>query len=100
MRSGRIVSYQDGDVIVLGSVAAGAEISAGGSIHVYGSLRGRALAGVGGNTAARILCRRLHAELLAIDGFYMTAEDMDPAWLGQSTQARLDGESLVLSALD
>ncbi len=100
VRSGQIVSYPDGDVIVLGSVASGAEVSAGGSIHVYGALRGRALAGVGGNAQARILCRRMHAELLAIDGLYMTAEDMATERIGHSVQARLDGESLVLLPLD
>ncbi len=100
VRSGQIVSYPEGDVVVLGSVASGSEVSAGGSIHVYGALRGRALAGVGGNAAARILCRRMHAELLAIDGLYMTAEDMPPERIGRSVQARLDGESLVLLPLD
>jgi septum site-determining protein MinC len=100
VRSGQTVSYPDGDVIVLGSVASGAEVSAGGSIHVYGTLRGRALAGGGGNRTARILCRRLHAELLAIDGLYMVADDMPAEWLGRPAQARLDGESLVLLPLD
>ena len=100
VRSGQIVSYPDGDVVVLGSVASGAEVSAGGSIHVYGALRGRALAGVGGNASARILCRRMCAELLAIDGLYMTAEDMPAERIGRSVQARLDGQSLVLLPLD
>jgi len=100
VRSGRSVSFPDGDVVILGSVASGAEVSAGGSIHVYGALRGRALAGVGGNPSARILCRRMNAELLAIDGFYLVADDMPAGRLGQSTQARLDGETLVLLPLD
>ena len=100
VRSGQAVSFADGDVIIMGSVASGAEVSAGGSIHVYGTLRGRALAGVGGNRAARILCRRMHAELIAIDGFYMTADDMPAERVGQSIQARLDGESLVLLPID
>ena len=100
VRSGRQVSFPDGDLVILGSVASGAEVSAGGSVHVYGTLRGRALAGVGGNRAARVLCRRLHAELIAIAGIYMVADDMPAARLGQSVQARLDGERLVLSALD
>ncbi len=100
VRSGRQVSFPDGDLVILGSVASGAEVSAGGSVHVYGTLRGRALAGVGGNRAARVLCRRLHAELIAVAGIYMVADDMPAARLGQSVQARLDGERLVLSALD
>jgi len=100
VRSGQSVSFLEGDVIVLGSVASGAEVSAGGSIHVYGALRGRALAGLGGNPGARILCRRLNAELIAIDGYYLVADDIDAGHLGQSRQARLDGESLVLHPLD
>ncbi|WP_419731121.1 septum site-determining protein MinC [Lichenicola sp.] len=100
VRSGQAVSFADGDVIIMGSVASGAEVSAGGSIHVYGTLRGRALAGVGGNRAARIMCRRMCAELIAIDGFYMTADDMPAERVGHSTQARLDGESLVLLPID
>ncbi|NPD67462.1 septum site-determining protein MinC [Lichenicola cladoniae] len=100
VRSGRSVSFPEGDVIIIGSVASGAEITAGGSIHVYGTLRGRALAGVGGNASARILCRRMNAELIAIDGFYMTADDMPAERIGQAIQARLDGESLVLLPID
>ena len=63
---------------VVGSVASGAEVVAGGSIHVYGTLRGRAIAGSTGNADARIFCRKLEAELLAIDGLYRTADDMEP----------------------
>ena len=63
---------------VVGSVASGAEIVAGGSIHVYGTLRGRAIAGLLGNARARIFCRRLEAELLAIDGVYSTADEHGP----------------------
>ena len=61
---------------MLGSVASGAEVMAGGSVHVYGTLRGRAIAGLSGNNRARIFCRKLEAELLAIDGVYQTADDM------------------------
>lgn len=100
LRSGQSISFADGDVIIMGSVASGSEVSAGGSIHVYGTLRGRALAGVGGNPSARIMCRRMNAELIAIDGFYLIADDMAPDRIGQATQARLDGESLVLLPLD
>ena len=72
---------------------------AGGSIHVYGAIRGRAVAGVAGNGAARILCRALDAELLAIDGFYLTADDMDATLRGRPAQARLVGERIAISAL-
>jgi septum site-determining protein MinC len=79
-----------GDVIVVGSVASGAEIIAGGSIHVYGSLRGRAFAGTNGNTNARIFCSKFDAEIMVIDGLYKTADDFDLALRGTSVQARLD----------
>ena len=74
IRSGQSIIFPDGDLTVLGSVASGAELVVGGSIHVYGTLRGRAMAGSHGNSRARIFCSRLEAELLAIDGYYMTAE--------------------------
>ena len=77
VRSGQSIFFPDGDVTVLGSVGSGAELVAGGSIHVYGALRGRAMAGSNGNSRARIFCSRIEAELLAIDGYYMTAESMD-----------------------
>ncbi len=100
VRSGQSIVFAEGDVIVIGSVASGAEVAAGGSIHVYGTLRGRAVAGLGGNRDARILCRRMNAELIAIDGYYMTAEDMPTGLVGRSTHARLDDETLLLLPLD
>ncbi|MBW4090124.1 MAG: septum site-determining protein MinC [Proteobacteria bacterium] len=100
VRSGQSIVHEAGDVTVLGTVAWGAEIVAGGSIHIYGTLRGRAIAGLNGNKSARIFCRRLEAELLAIDGVYRTAEDMDPAVTGRPAQAWLDGETMLLAALD
>lgn len=100
VRSGQSIVYAEGDVIIIGSVASGAEVAAGGSIHVYGTLRGRAVAGLGGNRDARILCRRMNAELIAIDGYYMTAEDMAVGLIGRSAQARLEDETLVLAPLD
>ncbi len=77
VRSGQSIVFTEGDVTVLGSVGSGAEIVAGGSIHVYGTLRGRAMAGVNGNSAARIYCQKIEAELLAIDGYYQTAEEIN-----------------------
>ena len=99
LRSGQYIEHLDGDVIVVGSVASGAEIVAGGSIHVYGALRGRAIAGAS-EARARIFCRKLEAELLAIDGLYMTADDMDAQLRGRAVQVRLDGDSLMISAQD
>lgn len=99
VRSGQSIIHPDGDVTVLGSVSSGAEIVAGGSIHVYGALRGRALAGSAGNLKARIFCRRLEAELIAIDGLYKTAEDMEQKLRGQAVQVWLDGDVLKAAVL-
>src|SRR5258708_9674383 len=73
VRSGQSIVFTEGDVTVLGSVGSGAEIVAGGSIHVYGALRGRAMAGGNGNSAARGYFQKIEAELLALDGYYQTA---------------------------
>lgn len=99
VRSGQSIFFPEGDVTVVGSVASGAEIVAGGSIHVYGPLRGRAMAGTTGNGAARIFCRRLEAELIAVDGFYKTAEDMEAELRGKAVQIWLDGETIKAAAL-
>ena len=98
IRSGQSIIFP-GDVTVVGSVASGAEIVAGGSVHVYGALRGRAIAGWNGNGKARIFCRKMEAELIAIDGLYQTAEDMSPDMRGRPVQAWLEGESLKLAEL-
>jgi len=97
VRSGQSVFFPHGDVTVLGQVASGAEIVAGGSIHVYGALRGRALAGSMGNARARIFCRRNEAELLAIDGFYQTTEDIDASLRNRPIQAWLEGDALMVA---
>jgi septum site-determining protein MinC len=94
VRSGQMVHFPEGDVTVIGSVSSGAEIIAGGSVHIYGTLRGRALAGTMGNSSARIFCRKLEAELLAIDGIYTTAEQMAPDLQGQAVQLWLDGDEI------
>ena len=91
--------FPQGDVTILGSVASGAEIVAGGSIHVYGALRGRAIAGSTGNGAARIFCGKLEAELLAIDGLYRTADDMGPEFRGKPTQVWLEGNAIRMATL-
>jgi septum site-determining protein MinC len=100
VRSGQSVVFMDGDVTVLGSVGSGAEIVAGGSIHVYGTLRGRAMAGVNGNASARIYCQKIEAELLAIDGFYRTAEDINESLRNRPAQAWLDGEMMRITPLN
>lgn len=100
VRSGQSVIFPEGDVTIIGSVASGAEIVAGGSIHVYGTLRGRAMAGSAGNASARIFCRKLEAELLAIDGLYKTAEDMQPRLQGKAVQLWLEGNTILAETFD
>ena len=100
VRSGQSIVFPDGDVTVLGSVASGAEIVAGGSIHIYGTLRGRAMAGVSGNSSARIYCQKIEAELLAIDGYYRTAEELDEGLRNQPAQAWLEGDIMRITPLN
>jgi len=100
IRSGQSIIFPYGDVTVLGSVSSGAEVVAGGSIHVYGALRGRAMAGSMGNGRARIFCSRNEAELISIDGFYRTAEDMDASLRSRPTQCWLEDRVLMIAALD
>lgn len=76
IRSGMQIYAKETDLIVTAQVSAGAEIMADGHIHAYGALRGRVLAGVQGNKAARIFCRQLDAELISIAGYYITQEEM------------------------
>ncbi|MFN3672838.1 MAG: septum site-determining protein MinC [Bosea sp. (in: a-proteobacteria)] len=99
VRSGQSLVFIDGDITIIGSVASGAEVIAGGSIHVYGALRGRAMAGTMGNAEARIFCRKLEAELVAIDGYYKTAEDLEPGLRGKAVQFWLDGDSFKYGSL-
>lgn len=100
VRSGQSIMFPEGDVTVIGSVASGAEIIAGGSIHVYGALRGRAMAGSLGNVSARIFCRKLEAELLAIDGVYKVAEDIDDRLRGQPVQLWLENDTIKAEKLN
>ena len=100
VRSGQSVIFPGGDVTVVGSIASGAEVIAGGSIHVYGAIRGRALAGASGNARARIFCRKAEPELLAIDGYYRAAEDIDGGLHGRPIQAWLENDVLRITALD
>jgi septum site-determining protein MinC len=100
VRSGQSVVYIEGDVTVLGSVGSGAEIIAGGSIHVYGTLRGQAMAGATGNPRARIFCHRFEAELLAIGAYYKTADEIEEGLRHGPVQAWLDGKTLRISAIN
>ena len=100
VRSGQSIVFMEGDVTVLGSVGSGAEIVAGGSIHIYGTLRGRAMAGVNGNSNARIYCQKIEAELLAIDGYYQTAEEIDETVRNRPAQAWLQGDTMKITPLN
>lgn len=100
IRSGQSVYHPAGDVVVLGSVGSGSEIVAGGSIHIYGTLRGRAFAGANGNGTARIFCRKNEAELLSVDGWYLTTEEMDHASRGRPIQVFMDNGAIQVAALN
>jgi len=100
VRSGQAVRFPEGDLTVLGSVASGAEVVAGGSVHVYGTLRGRAIAGSWGNQRARIFCQRLEAELLAIDGYYRSADEIDEQLRSRPVQVWLDDDTIIITALN
>jgi septum site-determining protein MinC len=95
IRSGQRV-YAKGDLIVTATVSAGAEIMAEGNIHIYGSLRGRALAGVLGNTNSRIFCSDLQAELISIAGIYQLRDDISSHAPHKPVQISLDNQSLVI----
>jgi len=99
LRSGQRIVHLEGDVTVLGRVASGAEIVAGGSVHVYGAMQGRVFAGVMGPEAARIFCREARAELLCIGEAFVTAEGMDPKLEGKPVEASLDGGQIKLRSI-
>lgn len=99
VRSGQKVYAQGGDLIVLASVNTGAEILADGHIHVYGTLRGRALAGVQGDEKARIFCHDLQADLVAIAGFYVTNDELPADKRKTAVQIFLDQEQLQIESL-
>jgi septum site-determining protein MinC len=99
VRSGQRIYAQGGDLVVLTSISPGAELLADGHIHVYGTLRGRALAGVSGDTAARIFCHGLEAELISIAGFWQVREDLPESLIGKPVQIALAGERLAIEPL-
>jgi septum site-determining protein MinC len=100
VRSGQQVYAENRDLTVLSSVGAGAEVIADGSIHIYGPLRGRALAGAQGNEKARIFCRAFHAELVAVAGHYKVLEDIPKELRGKPVQVWLEQDELKLASLD
>jgi septum site-determining protein MinC len=100
VRSGQQVYAANRDLSVLTTIGAGAEVMADGSIHIYGPLRGRALAGAQGWEQARIFCREFHAELVAIAGRYKVLEDIPKELRGKAVQIWLEGEELKIAALE
>lgn len=93
IRSGQQV-YAEGDLIILSSVSPGAEVLADGSIHVYGALRGRALAGVRGDIGARIFCRSMEAELVSIAGNFILSDTLQSGLWKESAQVLLNEENI------
>lgn len=100
VRGGQTIYAEDCDLVVIASVSPGAELMADGNIHVYGPMRGRALAGHKGNTKARIFCQQLSAELVSIAGMYKVSEDLrrDPLW-GTGVQISLSSDMLNITRL-
>ncbi len=99
VRSGQRVYAAGGDLVVLAQVGSGAEVFADGNIHVYGTLRGRALAGVKGDTTARIFCQTLAAELVSIAGQYRVSDDQDDGLRNKPAQIFLQGRRLRIAPL-
>jgi len=100
VRSGQQLYAENCDLTVMATVGAGAEVIADGSIHIYGTLRGRALAGAQGNTTARIFCREFHAELVAIAGHYKVLDDVPDSLRGKAVQVWLEQDQIKIAALD
>jgi septum site-determining protein MinC len=94
VRSGQRVYARNRDLIVTTVVGAGAEVMADGCVHVYGSLRGRAMAGARGEITARVFCQEFHAELVSIAGVFRVFETIPPELAGKPVQAWLDGDDL------
>jgi septum site-determining protein MinC len=99
VRGGQQLVAPDGDLIVMAPVSAGAEVAAAGHIHIYAPLRGRAFAGMNGDTQAMIFCEQLHAELLSIAGIHLVNEELDARLIGKRVRASLADERLKVEPL-
>lgn len=99
IRSGQQVYSPDGDIVVLSQTGAGSEVLADGSVHVYGKISGRVLAGVNGDRSARIFCQGLEAELIAIAGNYQLLDEIDTPLKGQPAMIFLDGDKLMIEPM-
>ena len=100
VRSGQELYAENRDLTVVAAVGAGAEVIADGSIHIYGALRGRALAGAQGNDKARIFCREFHAELVAVAGHYKVLDELPRELRGKPVQVWLDGGQLRVDPME
>lgn len=100
VRSGQQIYVENADLVVVNTVSPGAEVIADGCVHVYGALRGRAIAGARGDASARVFCRRFEADLVAIAGIYAVAEQMQGELRNKPAQAYLVDGKLKLDRLD
>ena len=96
VRSGQQIYARGGDLVIATSVSEGAEVLADGHIHIYGALRGRALAGATGDTEARIYCRRFEPDLVAIAGCYKVADAIEEGVRSRAVAVRLDNDNLSI----
>lgn len=99
IRSGQQVYAEGTDLIVLAQVSEGSEVIADGNIHIYGALRGRALAGVKGDISARIFCQHMNAELIAIAGNFLLSDSIDEALTNQAVHISLEGDRLIVNRM-
>jgi len=99
VRSGQQVYARGGDLVIAATVSPGAEVMADGHVHVYGALKGRAMAGVRGDGSARILCRRFDAELVAIAGHYQVSGNISDFYRGSEVCICLRDEGLSIESL-
>ena len=99
VRSGQRIYARGRDLVLTASVGAGAEVMADGCLHVYGALRGRAMAGTRGDTRARVFCQEFYAELVSIAGVFRVFETIPPELAGRCVQVWLDGDNLRFDRL-
>ncbi|MBQ4833380.1 septum site-determining protein MinC [Pseudoalteromonas sp. MMG010] len=99
VRSGQQVYAKERDLIVIGAVSHGAEVIADGNVHIYGTLRGRAIAGAKGLDSAHIFCQKLEAELVSINGNYWLSDSLQGEHWSSAVQIKQNNESLEISAL-
>jgi len=99
VRGGQVIYAQNNDLVVLAPVNAGAQVIADGHVHIYSTLRGRAVAGANGLPGARIFVQKLEAELIAVCGSYIMAEEIPPQLRGRAVQAYLEGNDCRLMPL-